>query len=262
MELAVDGRRVFAATGGRAFDPGKPTVVFVHGAGMDHTVWNLQTRWFAHHGRNALAIDLPGHGRSEGPALASIEAMADFLPRLLDAAGAAQAALVGHSMGALVALAAAARHGDRVRALALLGAAALMPVHPKLLEAAAKGDHAAVEMIADWAFGRRAQLGGARAPGTWMVGGGVRLLERVADGVLANDLSACDSYKDALAAAAAVRCPALYLLGAADRMTPAAGARALIAATQGARERVLAGTGHMAMVEAPDATLDALAGIC
>lgn len=262
MDLVVDGRRVFAATGGKAFDPGLPSVVFVHGAGMDHTVWNLQTRWFAHHGRNALAIDLPGHGRSQGPALASIEAMADFVPRLLDAAGAKQAALVGHSMGALVSLAAAARHAERVRALALVGVAALMPVHPKLLEAAAKGDHAAVEMIADWAFGRRAQLGGARAPGTWMVGGGVRLLERVAGGVLASDLSACDSYKDALAAAAAVHCPTLYLLGAADRMTPAAGARTLIAATQGAREQVLAGAGHMAMVEAPDATLDALAGIC
>ena len=110
MELAVDGRRVFAATGGKPFDPARPTVVFVHGAGMDHTVWNLQTRWFAHHGRNALAIDLPGHGRSEGPVLATIEAMADFVPRLLDAAGASQAALVGHSMGALVSLAAAARH--------------------------------------------------------------------------------------------------------------------------------------------------------
>ncbi|MBL8833480.1 MAG: alpha/beta hydrolase [Rhodospirillales bacterium] len=262
MDISVDGRRVFAATGGKAFDPAKPTVLFLHGAGMDHTVWTLQTRWFSHHGRNALAIDLPGHGRSEGPALGSVAAMADFVPRLLDAAGAREAALVGHSMGALVSLEAAARHAARVRALGLIGVAAQMPVHPKLLEAAARNDHAAVEMIADWAFGRRAQLGGARAPGTWMVGGGVRLLERVADGVLANDLAACNAYKGASDAAAAVRCPVLYLLGATDRMTPAAGARALIAATKDARERTLAGTGHMAMVEAPDATLDALAEVC
>jgi hypothetical protein len=110
--LLVDGKRVFAATGGRERRPAEPDIVFLHGAGMDHSVWTLQTRWFAHHGRNALAIDLPGHGRSEGPALASIEAMADFLPRLLDAAGAAQAALVGHF----------ARHHETGRGAVILAA--------------------------------------------------------------------------------------------------------------------------------------------
>ncbi len=262
MELVVEGRPVFVAIGGQKFDPARPSVLFVHGAGMDHTVWNMQTRWFAHHGRNALAIDLPGHGRSAGPALASVEAMADFVPKLLDAAGASSAAIVGHSMGALVALSAAARHPARVRALGLIGAAALMPVHPKLLEAAAKDDPAAVAMIADWAFGRRAQLGGARAPGAWMVGGGVRLLERAAPGVLSRDLLACDSYKNALDSARAVRCPAMFVLGTVDRMTPAAGARALIEAVADARVRELAGAGHMAMIEAPDATLAALAEVC
>ncbi len=262
MDLVVDGFRVFAATGGKAFDPAKPTVLFLHGAGMDHTVWTLQTRWFAHHGRNALAIDLPGHGRSGGAALDSVAAMADFVPRLLDAAGAREAALVGHSMGALVALETAARHASRVRALGLIGVAAQMPVHPKLLEAAARNDHAAVEMIADWAFGRRAQLGGARAPGTWMVGGGVRLLERAASGVLSRDLAACDSYKNATDSARAVRCPVLFVLGTADRMTPASGAKSLIEAVADARVRELAGAGHMAMIEAPDATLAALAEVC
>jgi pimeloyl-ACP methyl ester carboxylesterase len=262
MELSVDGRTVFVATGGRKFDPALPSVVFLHGAGMDHTVWNLQTRWFAHHGRNALAVDLPGHGRSPGPALRSIEALADFVPKLLDAAGAGQAALAGHSMGGLVALAAARRHPTRVRALGLVGVAATMPVHPKLLDAAARGDHAAVDMIADWAFGRRAQLGGARAPGTWMVGGGVRLLEKSAAGVLAADLAACDACKDTQEAAGTVRCPALYVVGMADRMTPPAGAAVLVKATPGAREHRLVGIGHMAMVEAPDATCAALAEVC
>lgn len=262
MELVVDGRPVFAANGGQKFDPVRPSVLFLHGAGMDHTVWNLQTRWFAHHGRNALAIDLPGHGRSAGPALGSVEAMADFVPKLLDAAGASTAAIVGHSMGALVALAAAARHPARVRALGLVGVAAAMPVHPKLLEAAAKDDPVAVAMIADWAFGRRAQLGGARAPGTWMVGGGVRLLERAASGVLSRDLAACDSYKNAPDSARAVRCPVLFVLGTADRMTPAAGAKSLIEAVAVARVRELVGAGHMAMIEAPDATLAALAEVC
>ena len=257
MEFVVDDRKVFAATGGKKFDPAKPSIVFLHGAGMDHTVWTLQTRYFAHHGRNALALDLPGHGRSDGPGLTSIAAMADFVARVCASLGIAEPALAGHSMGALIALDFAARH--KVRALALLGAAEAMPVHPKLLEAARKNDHAAIDMIADWGFGRSAQLGGAAAPGTWMVGGGVRLLETARGPALGDDLAACDSYKGAAEAAAKVACPTLVVIGTTDRMTPPAGARALAKRIAGSRTVEIAGSGHMMMIEKPDATLDALA---
>src|SRR5690606_20729020 len=134
-DLTVDGRRVFAATGGASFDPARPAVAMIHGAGMDHTVWSLQARYLAHHGYGVLALDLPGHGRSEGPLLDSIEAMAEWVGRALDAAGTARAALVGHSMGAMVALEAASRLAGRVTHLALIGVAAAMPVHPDLLAA-------------------------------------------------------------------------------------------------------------------------------
>ena len=127
MEFRVDGLRVFAATGGRAFDPSLPVTVFVHGAAFDHTVWKLQARYFAWHGGSVLAVDLPGHGLSQGPLRGSIPEMADWLVALLDAAEVGQANLVGHSMGALVALEAAARHDARVRKLALLGAAPAIP---------------------------------------------------------------------------------------------------------------------------------------
>jgi len=79
MEITVDAKRVFAATGGKPFDAGLPCVVFLHGAGMDHTVWALQTRYFAWHGYGVLAVDLPGHGKSEGPALKTIGEMADWV---------------------------------------------------------------------------------------------------------------------------------------------------------------------------------------
>lgn len=261
MDLTVDGRFVFAATGGRAPRQEQPSVVFVHGAGMDHTVWTLQTRWFAHHGRNVFAIDLPGHGRSAGAALGAIEAQADWLLHCLDAAGLAQAALVGHSMGALVCLEAAARGPGRVWALALLGVSPAMTVHPDLLAAARAGDHAAIDLVASWSFGRRAHLGGAQAPGLWMLAGGVRLLERDAAAALAIDLAACDAYAGARDAAKKLRCPALLLAGALDRMTPAAGARELAGLIDDARVVEFAGCGHMMMVEKPDATLDALAEI-
>lgn len=260
MWLHVDGAPVFAATGGTGFDPARPAVVMVHGAGMDHSVWALQARYLAHHGRGVLAVDLPGHGRSGGPALTSPQAMADWLVRLLDAAGVAQAAVVGHSMGALAALEAAARHAGRWRALALVGAAARMPVHPDLLHAAEADDPAAVEMILAWGHGARTQVAGGTAPGVWTVGLARRLLLAARPGVLHADLAACDGYRNGLEAAAAVRCPALLVLAGEDRMTPAKAGRKLAQAIAEARVVELPRCGHMAMTEAPDAALDALAG--
>lgn len=258
MALMVDGKTVFAATGGRAFDADKPAVVFLHGAAMDHTIWQLQTRYFAYHGYAVLALDLPGHGRSEGPPVIGIAEMAAWVGRVMTAAGLAEAALVGHSMGALVALAAAAAEPEQVTALALLGVAATMPIHPELLAAATANDHRAFELITSWAFGPRAHLGGHRTPGLWMTGGGIRLLERSAPGVLANDLTACADFGDGTGMAATLRCPTLLLLGARDAMTPPKGGAALARAIPDSRMVVLPDCGHMMMIERPDSTLDAL----
>ncbi|HYC64259.1 MAG TPA: alpha/beta hydrolase, partial [Reyranellaceae bacterium] len=139
MKIAVDGRQAFATTGGTEFDPAKPAVIFLHGAGFDRTTWRLQTRFFAHHGKSVLAVDFPGHGWSEGEPLPTVAAMADWTAKLIGAAGLKNAALVGHSMGALVALDCAARHPDKVKALALCGVASEMPVHPEMLESAKAG---------------------------------------------------------------------------------------------------------------------------
>jgi pimeloyl-ACP methyl ester carboxylesterase len=87
MELELEGAKVYAATGGTPFDARKPAMLFIHGAGQDHTGWQLPARYFAWHGHGALALDLPGHGRSEGPALATIGAAASWLARVMDAVG-------------------------------------------------------------------------------------------------------------------------------------------------------------------------------
>jgi len=258
IELKVDGRKVFAATGGKTFDPALPVVVFVHGASMNRTVWSAQARWFAHHGRAVLAVDLPGHGNSEGPLLASIGEIADWLIRVLDSAGVARASFAGHSMGSLPVLEAAARHPDRVERIVLLGTAVPMPVSDALLDAAKANEHAAYDMVTVWGHARTSQIGGNRAPGMWVTGGGLRLLERGGDGVLHNDMKACNDYTTGLEAAAKVRCPATIVLGTGDMMTPPRNARALAAALPGARTVVLQGSGHMMMAERPNETLDAL----
>src|ERR1700676_4655224 len=135
MQLSVNGIDTFVANGGREFDSSQPTIVLLHGAGFDHTTWALHSRWFAHHGYGVLAPDLPGHGRSSGAPLPTIADMADWTAALLDAAGAAKARLVGHSMGSLVALETAARHPLKVSALSLIGTAASLTGGPDLLQA-------------------------------------------------------------------------------------------------------------------------------
>lgn len=258
MQLTVNGVDTFIATGGKAFDPSLPTVVFLHGAGMDHTVWSLHDRWFAHHGHNVLAPDLPGHGRSSGGPLATIAEMADWTSALLDAAGAVTAKLIGHSMGSLIALELAARHPAKVSSLALIGAAATMTVGPDLLKAAEANNHDAVDMVSIWGLGHQAELGGSLAPGLWMHGGAQRIVERCKEGVLFNDLSACNAYQNAIAAAATIKVPVTLVLGERDMMTPAKAGRALAVALPGSRTVVLAGAGHMMMAERPDELLAAL----
>ena len=258
MQLSVNGIETFVATGGREFDKSLPTIVFLHGAGFDHTTWALHSRWFAHHGYGVLAPDLPGHGRSSGAPLPTIGDMADWTAALLGAAGAAKARLVGHSMGSLIALETAARHPAKISALSLIGTAATMTVGPDLLKAAEANDHAAIDMVSIWGLGYQAELGGSLAPGLWMHFGAERVLEQCRPGVLFNDLSACNAYQNALAAAATITVPTTLILGERDMMTPAKAGNALAAALPNAHTVVMPGAGHMMMVERPDELLAAL----
>lgn len=258
MEFTVDKRKVYAATGNREMDPALPTVVFVHGAGQDHTIWVLPTRYFVRHGRNVLAVNLPGHGRSEGPPLASIEAMADWIIGVLDAAGIEQSAVVGHSMGSLIALETAVRHPDRVRAIALVGTSVPMPVSDELLQSARQDDHAAVEMLTLWGHSRAAQIGGNATPGMWMIGGGQRLLERAVPGAIYADLKACNEYVNGVENANKLACPALLILGGRDSMTPTRSAMAVAKAIPDAETVILERAGHALLAERPDPVLDEL----
>jgi pimeloyl-ACP methyl ester carboxylesterase len=258
MDLTVGGGRAYAYTGGKAFDAKLPTIVFVHGGEQDHSVWALQSRYLAHHGYGVLALDLPGHGRSEGPPLASIAEMADWIVALLDAAGVKRAALVGHSMGSLVALDCAARFPERVQAVALLGATFPMRVAPELLDATRNDEPLAQRMINAWSHATYAQYPGNPGPGFWVIGANLRLMQRAKRGVLHADFSACNDYAEGLARAAKVRCPALLVSGRRDQMTPARGGRALAAAIPGALFVELEGCGHNVMAEKPDEVLDHL----
>jgi pimeloyl-ACP methyl ester carboxylesterase len=258
MKLSVWGEDVFIYSGGRSFDRLAPALVFLHGAGAEHSAFALQSRYFAHHAYGVLAPDFPGHGRSSGPPLASIAELASWIPELLDAAEVSRAALIGHSMGSLVALEAAARFPERVAAITLIGTAAPMPVSEPLLDAARADDPRAIDMLAIWGHSPGARLGGNINPGVWMMKAYERTLARSHRGVLHTDLSACNAYADGSERARRVNCPALLIVGSQDAMTPPRAAQELAGALPHAQTVTVAGSGHALMMEQPDAVLDAL----
>jgi pimeloyl-ACP methyl ester carboxylesterase len=261
MKLAVQRKEAYAYTGGKPFDPSLPTVVFIHGAVNDHSVWTLLARWFAHHGHGVLAFDLPGHMRSAGPALPSVEAMADWVLAAMSAAGVERAALAGHSLGSLVALEAAARAPGRVTRLAMLGTCVPMPVPPALLDLGKSDVHAAIDRVVTFSFSTLAAKPSYPGPGVWLRGAARQLMRQVmAHGgdplLFFTDFSACNDYRDGLDAAPRVACPAHLVLAEQDQMTLPRSAREIAAALKAEVHRVPGG--HFLMQEQPDAVLAAL----
>jgi pimeloyl-ACP methyl ester carboxylesterase len=257
MQFIVQGYPAYAYTGSRDFDPKLPTIVFVHGAAFDHSVWQWQSRYFAHHGFNALAVDLPGHGRSPGLVRASIGELSSWLVALLDAGALEKAALVGHSMGSLVTLEAALTAPQRVSKLALVGASAPMPVGEAFLTAARDDPPTAFDMEAVWGHVRNVQLSQSAVPGMTLLGASRSLNDRSRTGALHADLAACNAYRPSMDAVRAMKVPTIILAGKRDQMTQFKAGKALAAEIPGARF-VAIDAGHSMMSEAPRETLAAL----
>lgn len=261
MLLDIDGAPAYCYTGGKSFDAALPTVLFIHGAQNDHSVWALQSRYLAHHGYGVLAVDLPGHGRSKGVAKRSVEEMADWLLAVLDAAGVAQAALLGHSMGSLIALELSHRAPQRVGKLAMLGTAYPMKVSDALLDTARDDEQAAIDMVNIFSHSGMAQKPSCPGPGFSVMGGAQRLMQRMSalnpGQLFYTDFYACNAYANGEQAAQAVRCPVLFIFGSKDQMTPPKAARLLTGAIPHGKV-VQVEAGHALMAEQPDAVLDAL----
>jgi pimeloyl-ACP methyl ester carboxylesterase len=272
MYLTIKSYKTFCYTGGKAFDATKPTLIFIHGVVNDHSVWILQTRYFAHHGYNVLAVDLPGHGKSEGRCPQSVEEGAEFVLALMKAMGLKEAALIGHSWGSLMALHAASiapEQGLRISHLAMVGTAFPMKVSPALLDAALNQPMKAIEMVNTFSHSLLAPPPSALGPGTWLYGGSRALMRRVLasnahENVFHIGFKACDSYEGAflalnrlLAGENTAQPAMLFIVGDSDQMTTPKAAQALIDKAPHARVMRVAG-GHAMMTEAPEETLQAL----
>ena len=260
MKLVVQGRAAYAYTGGKPFADDGPCVVFIHGALNDHSVWTLLARWYAHHGHRVLAVDQPGHGRSDGPPLASIEALADWLLALLDAAGVKTAHPVGHSMGSLIALEAASRAPERAAGLVMVGTAYPMKVSDALLATARDEPARAIAMVNAFSHSGIASKPSYPGPGAWLRGGAGALMHRIQNGgegnLFEHDFRVCDAYANGLEAARRVACPAHLIVGTRDVMTPAKATKELAGMLDATVSRIV--SGHALMQEAPDAVLNAM----
>ena len=247
MELQVRGIKTYAATGGKQFDNSLPTVLFIHGSGLDHRSWALQTRWFAYNGYSVLAPDLPGHSLSHGAPLESIEEMGLWLVDFLIAADVQSAHVVGHSQGFLCALELARHAPQRVKSLTGIGTAGAIPVNPALIEAARESAGKAAEMLLQWGFGNRSHLGMSAVPGMQPIAIGRQIMSK---NPLAADLQACANYTSGNEVAGTLDIPSHLILAGQDRLTPLKAGKVL-AQNLKAEYSVIEDYGHMLPIEAP-----------
>ena len=258
MKFTVNKKEVFASTGGRPFDKKKPLIIFIHGSGLSHITWVLQTRYFAFHGYSVLAIDLPGHGYSEGPALESIEEQGKWIADIIDSVGVKEASLVGHSQGCLVVMECASQFPDKIRSIGLMGGAGAIPMNPELLQLAEKGDPKAVDLMMDWVHGPLGHKGGHPVPGLSHMGMGNQLVSSNNNGTLGVDFNACDQYTNGEAAASNIKHPTLCIIGKHDKMTPKKVGVELASKIKDSKSVILEESGHMSVLETASDTKNLL----
>ncbi len=220
---------------------GGPALILIHGAGGSHLHWPAALRRLP--GATVYAIDLPGHGRSEGPGRERIEDYAADVIRFMDAVEVSRGVLVGHSMGGAIAQMTALIAPERVAGLVLVGTGARLRVAPVLLDGILQDARGAVALITEWAWGPEAD--------PTMVARGRQMMARVNPQVVWGDFAACDRF-DIRERVGEIAAPTLVITGSEDRMTPPKFGLWLAERIPGAQFVLVEGTGHMVMLEKPD----------
>jgi pimeloyl-ACP methyl ester carboxylesterase len=251
MYFEVNAKQAFATTGGKSFDNSKPVVMFLCGSGLDHTFWGLHSRFFAFRNYAVLVPDLPGHTNSEGPALKSIEEIADWLADVVETLAIDNISIVAHSQGCLNALEFVSRHPEKVRSVSFIASGLATPVNAALIDAAENKPDAAVAMMLSWGFGHAGHFHQGPIPGNSMVAGGRKVMGGNPDG-LATDLKACNAYKNGKKAAAAISCPHQVILASTDRMAPRKAGMELVNTLAKPELHIIQKSGHMVPIEAPN----------
>lgn len=239
----IGGRKIACRVNRDGFDAAKKTLVFVHGSGGDHTAWVHQ------YGRlgndfNIAALDLPGHGRSEGPGEREVGRYVEWVEKILENLDAPRPVLIGHSIGAAISLAFALKSGDRLGGIVPVGGGATMPVNPAILDGVKADPAAVIAMVSKIAVAKsnRERLTGALTES----------LSRVDPGIIYGDFLACSRF-DITETVSRIRVPVLIVCGDEDKMTPAPMSQYLKDHIPGAQLETISGAGHFPMMENAEA---------
>lgn len=223
----------------------KKTLLFIHGSGGNHTIWSHQYGKIHEH-YNIVAVDLPGHGQSAGQGESDIAAYSRWIKTLLQCLRLNKTVLVGHSLGAAIALQCAISYPERLSGIVCLGGGLKMPVNALFLdylqthppEIASE----IVEMICKYSLAKENRTRLAAVLG--------KSIALAKPNIMHGDLLACD-FLDLTGEAEAIKIPALIICGAEDKMTPPDLSRQLAASISRSTLEMIAGAGHMAMIEKP-----------
>ena len=234
---------MFVSTGGMDIDKNKPTVLLMHGSGLSHIVWSLHEQFYASHGFNVLAVDLPGHGNSEGPALKTIQEISDWIKLLMLKINIHKIIIIGHSQGSLVGIDFGSRYPELISKLVLVAGSYRMSVNNDLIELAEAGDEKAVLLMMKWGYeGSKAFIGGN--PVKKIINSSREIRE-----ILAVDLNACNNYKDGKESLEKINCPTLCIFGDSDKMVPLEIGDKMAKMIKNSEKKIISNCGHMIIFE-------------
>jgi len=220
--------------------PDAPTLVLIHGSGSNHLHWPGELRRLP--GATVYALDLPGHGRSDGSGYDTISAYVEILVGFLDTMGAERAVLVGHSMGSAIAQMTALTFPQRVAGLVLMGAGARLRVHPAILEGILDDFENTVDLVTRWLWAEDAPIELVRLSH--------QALAATPAEVIHGDYVACDRF-DVMERLQEIAAPTLVIAGTADKLTPPKYGAYLAGHIPNARLVMVEGGGHMMALEQP-----------
>jgi pimeloyl-ACP methyl ester carboxylesterase len=226
-------------TGASGYDPNRPTLVLIHGAGGSSQSFQPQIRGLDHD-LNILALELPGHGRTPGPGKSSIAAYAEWVQEIISGSSIESFYLGGHSMGGAISLEMALRFPDKMEGLILLATGATMAVSSKILTGLKEQPDQTIEKINQWCYPK------GTAP--QLIAQSIQLMKLTPASVILDDFKACNQFHRE-SEITAIRVPTLILVGEEDIMTPPDFSHFLHKNIPSSQIAVIPGSGHMIMLE-------------
>ena len=243
MILEIENEKVFASDAGKPFDKNKHTIILIHGSGLSHIVWSLTEQYLSNQDYNVLALDLPGHGNSEGESLSSVEKISEWLEKVIKKIGIKDFSILGHSQGCLIALEYTFKNPKKAKNLIFIGGSYEIPVNQDLIDLAKSGSMKSLNLMMKWGYGDSKRFIGGNP-----VQKIINSSREVSD-ILAIDLIACNNYKNGIKAVKTINCPTLFIFGEIDKMITLDKGKEFSSLISDSKTHVIKNCGHMIMFE-------------